>query len=103
MLHHHHANKGRHVTPSEVRGRSVPPCFPLSVEVHQQRGCESNVTQVWTAVQAATVALCVACHQHVEAYQGPTRARKLPFRLKLQPDTYNKRVGPCTCHTCAAT
>ena len=103
MLHHHRPNRRRHVTPCEVRGRGIPPRFPLSAEVHRQDGPESDVTRVWTAVQAATVALCVACHGHLEAFQGKTRARGLPFPLALRPGGFNKRAGRCTCPTCAAT
>ena len=55
------------------------------------------MTKAWVGVQATTVALCAACHKHVEAHQGRTRARGLPFPLTLQPDAYNKRAGRCSC------
>ena len=84
-LHHHRGKRGAHMAPSQI---------------WKAAGARSAVEAQWAAAHGATVAVCAPCHSLLEAYQGRTRARPLPFALEAGKP-FHRRVGPCACPRCA--
>ena len=84
-LHHFRKKRKDHWYPSEIWRRARP---------------ESKAWELWDYTLEATIALCKPCHRRLEAYQGKTRSRPLPFAVVFE-NGHNRRVGPCGCPDCS--